>query len=127
MNAGDTFLLTDRDVDEHLWVVISDPTLDSDQVLIVNLTSWKHYHDPACVLEVGDHPFISRRTCVNYAEARIVTLMLLQDWVARGRIRPQAKCDPELLARIRNSAMDSTRMALEKAEILIDQGLVDME
>jgi hypothetical protein len=37
MEAGTTFLRADND--RHLWILISDPAVDPDQVLIVNLTS----------------------------------------------------------------------------------------
>lgn len=55
MEIGDTFLLEDRTIDPHLWIVISDPVSDPDHVVIVNLTS---HDDPAkdasCLLKGGD-------------------------------------------------------------------------
>jgi hypothetical protein len=57
IEAGDTLLvaLPNTSVDSHLWMVISDPT-QSDEVLIVNFTSWREDKDQACVLNRGDHP-----------------------------------------------------------------------
>ena len=37
MDAGSTFLRSDSD--KHLWILISDPAQDPQQVLIVNLTT----------------------------------------------------------------------------------------
>ncbi len=37
MEGGDTFLRADND--KHLWIVISDPLADPENVLLVNSTS----------------------------------------------------------------------------------------
>jgi hypothetical protein len=65
MKAGDTFQPADCTVDKyvHVWVIISDPEQDSDQVLIVPLTEYHPKKDTACILGPGDHPFIHKRTC----------------------------------------------------------------
>jgi hypothetical protein len=41
MNAGDTFRIPQpgTSLDSHLWVVISDPVVDAERVLIVNFTT----------------------------------------------------------------------------------------
>jgi len=64
VNAGDVFRLSGI-ADIHTWVVLSDPALNPQKVLIVNFTSWDRLEDQACVLDLGDHPFIRDRTCVN--------------------------------------------------------------
>jgi hypothetical protein len=58
MKAGDTFQPADSTVDTfvHLWVIISDPEQDPDQVLIVSLTAYHPKKDTACILVPGDHP-----------------------------------------------------------------------
>ncbi len=49
MNAGDTFRIPQpgTSLDSHLWVVISDPVVDPDRVLIVNFTTRRKDSDPA--------------------------------------------------------------------------------
>jgi hypothetical protein len=63
MDAGYCFLLSD--IDDHLWIIISNPKLDPDHVLIVNLTTVASYKETVCVLSVGDHPWIRHDSCVN--------------------------------------------------------------
>lgn len=52
MKAGDSFQPADGTVEKfvHLWVIISDPEQDSDEVLIVSLTEYHPKKDTACVL-----------------------------------------------------------------------------
>ena len=64
MNAGDTFFVQQvgKLYDSHLWMVLSDPGLNANQVLIVSLTTWGKDDDSACVLNVGDHPFVRQKS-----------------------------------------------------------------
>ncbi len=39
MKAGSTFYICDRNVDSHLWVVISDPERDPLRVIMVSMTT----------------------------------------------------------------------------------------
>jgi hypothetical protein len=76
MKAEDTFQRADGNVDKfvHLWIIISDPEQDSDQVLIVSLTEYHPKKDTACILGPGDHAFIYKRTCVAYDLANAPSL-----------------------------------------------------
>jgi hypothetical protein len=71
MEAGDTFIR--GDADQHLWVVVSDPAVDSANVLIVNLTSLDARKEKVCILREGDHPWVHHDTCVNYGDS-VVTM-----------------------------------------------------
>jgi hypothetical protein len=71
MEACTTFLRADSD--KHLWIVISDPTADPDQVLIVNLTTVDERKEQVCLLHGGEHPWIRHETCVNYADDVVTT------------------------------------------------------
>jgi hypothetical protein len=122
MDAGTTFLLSAGDI--HLWIIISDPKLDAQDVLIVNLTSLAPRKEQSCVLRVGDHPWIRHDTCVNYGDSKVTTLDKLVDARDANALMIQSPVRPDILQRIRESAMNSTKLPLDHAEILISQGLV---
>ncbi len=50
----------------HLWIVLTEPTGDPAQVVVVNLTTRIPTSDATVVLNVGDHKFIKRETVVYY-------------------------------------------------------------
>jgi hypothetical protein len=127
MNAGDTFYipLPGTSLDSHLWVVISDPTKDANKVLIVNFSTRRADSDPGCVLQPGEHPFLQHETCVNYAGAKVVSFAQITTLLQAGKMSSHAAVSPILLKRVRDGAADSTQMAMDHANILIDQGLLD--
>jgi hypothetical protein len=111
--------------DAHLWIVLSKPELDPDRVLIVNLTSWREDKDQACMSEPADHPYVSRRSCVNYRASKIADGAQIERLVQSGRLEKHVPVDMPLLERIREGAMRSRFMPLDHARLLIDQGLVE--
>jgi hypothetical protein len=125
MRAGDTFRLVGSDV--HLWMILSDPEIDPARVLLVNFTTWRSYHDQACVLEGGEHPFVHHRTCVNYRDARLHSMAQLEALQQDGLIEPHERLTSELLRLIRNRAGDSHLIALEHYQLLEDQGLIEFD
>lgn len=124
MDAGDCLFFPD---DNHLWIIISDPRMDANELLLVNVTTYvpNHPHkDKTCLLQAGDHPFIRHLSCVNYADARIATDAALERGIARNIIvLHDTKLDSAVLRRIRMKALFSPRMARDHQDILIVQGL----
>ncbi len=123
MEAGDTFIR--GDADKHLWVVLSDPKIDRERVLVVNLTTLDARKEKACLLRRGEHSWISHDTCVNYGDAVVTTLASLNAAKDGGAIKMNTPLSPVVLKKIRDCALESERMSIENADILADQGLVD--
>jgi hypothetical protein len=86
MQAGDTFRFTDRKLEEHLWVVMSDPMLDvADPVVVVRLTTYRRGRESACILQPGDHESIQHKTAVDYEWALDISNAGLEGFVGSGR------------------------------------------
>lgn len=126
MNAGDTLLidLPGTSLDSHLWMVISDPS-QNDKCVLVNLTSWRADKDQSCVLKRGDHPNISRDSCVNYRRSKCEKVEDLQSFIDSGRIKKLAPLAVEVLKKIRD-AVGNSMMPMDHAQLLIDQGLIEL-
>jgi len=122
MDAGTTFLLVARDI--HLWIILSDPIIDPENVLIVNLTTLTPDKDQSCILRSGDHPWIRHHTCVNYQDSLVTSLKKLTEARDGGALIIQAPLDAAVLKKIREDSLNSTRMPLDNADILIRQNLV---
>jgi hypothetical protein len=124
MKAGDTFRCPDRSVDTHLWVVISDPSQNSSQVLIVSLTTYGPKKEATCILKAGVHPFIKHDTCVAYGLANAPSIAQLEKARVDGHLTPDVPVSAAVLQRIREGAALSPRLKIDFYDLLDAQGLV---
>jgi hypothetical protein len=125
VKAGDAFFLKDRAVDTHLWVVISDPEEDAQRVVLVSVTTCEPHKEAVCLLDVGDHPTVSHKSCIAYNEARMTTLGTLIALRDAGHLSLQPPVSEELLTRIRAGVSQSTRIKYKFIEILLDQEVIE--
>lgn len=86
---------------QHLHAVMNDPC-DERQVLIVNITSTKvgKYHDPACVLNAGDHEFITHESYVLYRCAQTMRAGHIANMVDKKYYLTKADWHPQIFDRI---------------------------
>lgn len=129
MFAGTTFLLArdHREIDEHLWIIITETETFPETVVIVSVTTHTPEKDQACIIERGQHPRITHRSCISFAHAKVVTREFLLERKDKGSIKLQDPISPTLLEKIRNSIGDSLTLPLSIADILIEQGIIDLD
>ena len=126
LRGGDTFKAADREREEHLWIIVSDPaSYPEAPVLIANLTTRRADSDAACVLTKGDHPFIKRGSCVNYQDSKLVEGLHLAGALASKLLLPREPVGASVLRRIRAGAIVSRFMPLRNLQVLKDQSLVE--
>jgi len=123
---GDTFLLVNSRINEHCFVVISDPRKNPDQIVTVNFTSYDVKKDQSCIVERDEHPFVKHRTCIYYRN-NLLRLVNYNRFLASGDIVPHAPVDQTLLRRILDGAAVSSFIPLENRKILVEQGLISDE
>lgn len=125
MNEGDTFVLKNQDVDDHLWVILSDPAADGKRVLIVSITTHEDHKDQACIIEANEHPWPTRRSCVAYNFARTTSRDKLFQLRDAGMLEMKDPVSKALLTRMRVQAGASVTISIEHFDVLEEQGLVD--
>jgi hypothetical protein len=96
-------------------------------VVIVSVTTLKEHKDQACPLKRGCHPCITHASCVAYNMAKVVSLDKLLECKDAGLIKLQEDVSPILLDLIRNRAGDSTLMDPDIADLLIEQGIINLD
>ena len=111
MNPGETII--GLDFGNHLWIVLSNPTSDG-QIALVNLTT--HGRGPPCgpactVLAVGEHPFVTRESCVYFRGAYLNPLAPLIQARTHGTLRQHDALSPDLLRRIQDGALEHRMVA----------------
>lgn len=105
MNLGDCFHLPDF-AGGHTNFVLE--IMSDGSVITCNFTDYDHHADKTCVIEVGDHPSITKRSVVNFRKAEHCECGDPMD--ALLRLIDQKYKEPisaDLLARIRKAALES--------------------
>ncbi len=71
MNGGDTFRLVNV-ADRHTWVVLTDPAIDPNHILIASFTSFTAGTDmdESCVVETHEFSLLTSRSCIYYEDIR---------------------------------------------------------
>lgn len=127
LSAGDTFLTVSKSpsVSDHLWFIISDPTLDEHNILFVNLTTWipDRKQDESCILNRGEHPFIRHKSIINYSRAQIASLANISALHEQNLIIMKEPVPDAVLDRIRQGIRVSPYAIHRHRQILQDQGL----
>jgi len=128
--AGTTLWLgTNR----HPFIIISDPAQNEDVVLCVNLTTYDPNgrpndadNDPACIIEVGEHPWVEHTTCVCYHRAETPSFQHLEWRHGQGQrmLRIGSRTSAQLLAKIRERSDCSDHIKPIHVDLLREQGLL---
>lgn len=109
MRAGAAFLIRDRQMGPHLFLVLTDPDTSRRLVVTVAVVTEKSHTDKTCALDVGDHPFIRHRSNVDYGSARFVPLGKLEDQLRSGRAIAQPTLSPAVLKIVQHGLLTSCR------------------
>lgn len=71
-----------REDDKHLHFIASNA--DEPEVLVLSLTTQYRFTDSACVIQPGEHPFVTRSTSVSYRYGTIVTTQSVAEAANKG-------------------------------------------
>lgn len=118
LSPGDSFLFKFPHDDFHLFFVVTK-IVERQQYVCVMLSSWKEgspLNDPACILEAGEHPFVTRKSYIAYKETLVIGKTELEKMFMDGRCKMRDPVGPDLLNRIKKSASASRKIPF----ILID-------
>lgn len=86
---------------KHLFLIATDICGDGDH-LLVGLSSIKSgiYHDPACIIAAGSHPFLGVASYAEYKFARRDFTTHLSRLVDRGAFLQREDASPDLLNQV---------------------------
>lgn len=123
--AGKCFLGKTGGNELHLFFVLTEPmSLPSYgnqlQVLSVNISSVHEdgRYDNTCEIDVGEHPFVNRKSYVYYRRMRMDSVEHIEGLVNSGLFPAKENCSPELLQRILEGALTSIHTSREFKQII---------
>ena len=128
IRAGSVFITSDqyRNTDDHLWMVISDPTQNPEKVLIANLTTYKG--DPGhddCVITSAEYRGLAHKSCVFFQKASICSLASLEKLLQELVIELREPLPREVLGRVREAAESTRFLSGEGKELLRQESPLD--
>ncbi len=126
MQQRDTFLVCESGLDDHLWIILSDPTVHPDQLVCVNVTTWNERRDPSCRLRSQDHPWIRHESCIFYEEPKILKGPQLDLLLASRLIESKESVSPDVFDRIIEGALKSPHLPLHIRDLLSRQGIIEL-
>jgi hypothetical protein len=87
---------------KHLFIVMTPPTGPLNEVLLFSVSTYtkSNKQDSACLLDVGDHPFITRPSYIYYRTARIERLSHLSDALDTGYFTRKEPISEDVFHRI---------------------------
>jgi hypothetical protein len=124
MKAGDTFRLQGV-ADRHTWVILSDPEIDDQRVLLVSFTGYYPGMDPSCIVEVEEFSILEERSCIYYADIKEASVTALDQLQGVGKLQTRSPVPPELLQRIREGVSLSRDIEVKHIEFLLGQGVIE--
>lgn len=124
IGPGFAYLWIDKSDVRHLWFVLSSPTIDPDYVVTVNVSTFNPKKDQSCILEPGEHGFVTVKSCVMYDEAEFRTLYELEQMIASNTIIPHEPANAALFDKLLEGAYATRRMPAKFKTILSNQGVL---
>lgn len=102
----------------HLHVICTDEDRFG-MILVVPLCSLHpDTSDRACLLDIGDHPYIDRKSYIHYRKTEILDVAALQESLRRGDITPHQDCREEILKVVCDGLMASKATRPNKKDYL---------
>ena len=104
----DTLHIPSGPTGNHLFAIITDPSQEGTHLLVC-FSSLKPgvHHDPACLVNVGEHPFVTVPSAVEYRFARVEPSAHLVKCVAGWTFKRGEPVSDALLQKIRDGVLKS--------------------
>lgn len=109
--------------EEHLWLVASSVT--QDEVVVFNFTTVRRYSDTSFVIEAGEHPFVTHKTCIPWQYAKLKPVANILRGIAQHAIEPHESLPESLMHRIWDGASKARALLPKKVrQVLLKQGFL---
>lgn len=116
--AGGTLLIASGPTGDHLFTIVFEPKKingygQNDQILLVPFCTVYAggKHDPACVIQPGEHIFVTHESYMDYRNSRIESLNHVLDRINDGVFKQYNPVSEPLLCRIQQGLAKSTRVS----------------
>lgn len=97
----------------HLRIVISDVN-QNGEYLTVSVDSYVNkFQDSSCIIEIGELPFITHKSFVNYKYAKVVSFQQIYNGIRKGVFLQRKDISEQLLKKIQDGAKTTRHLPNE--------------
>lgn len=97
----------------HLRIIISNPNEDNEFLTVPVDTFKSDFQDKSCIIEQGEHQFITHKSFVNYKYAKVISFAKIFNGLQQGIFIKKEDVSAELLLKIQNGAKKSRNLSNE--------------
>jgi hypothetical protein len=109
---------------EHLWVIATGVTASGEAVMF-NFTGWTMRNDHTCILNIGDHDFITKKTIIEYQRGILLTPFKWQGILDKSdQVKSHKPVSNELLKKIQTGALHPDGRAEIELQDIVRQFLI---
>lgn len=115
---GGTLFIASGPTGDHLFVIAFESRVlqgygSSEQVLLVPFCSVypNGKHDPACIVQEGEHSFITHESYLDYRNSRIESVSHIRAGIADGFFKEHQPVTESLLRKIQQGLYKSKRVS----------------
>ena len=126
-SLGQTFLTPDPRPGyvPHSSVLLSDPEIDHERLVLVSVSSYEDYKDHSCIISKGEHECSKDHDSVlEYRYAFVTSSETLHKNIESKKIRKKAPFTEELIERAHKGAEKTEFIPAECYWILHEQRLI---
>lgn len=87
---------------KHLHVVCTDPDENGDVLLVPVCSVGTTYHDPTCLLQDHEHPFLRHDSYICYAKSQVTSTAALTTGIATCAMIVHAEINGQSFLRVKN-------------------------
>jgi hypothetical protein len=116
MKLGDAFTMAipPRFQISHLFFVVSDPQKHDAGFVVVNITTNHIRAGEECVLDVGDHAWIQKKSFLSFRDAMLIDAKKAAS--IQGLVGTLVTMHPPLTEKVLNKILDSARTSRSMPE-----------
>jgi hypothetical protein len=93
---------------KHLFILLTDPTGPAKQVAMACLCTIRGEHDKACLINVGDHPYVTDPSYIAYRLCRVERSDALTKGVQNGHFVDKGMMDQPVFDRVLAGVAESS-------------------
>ena len=76
--------------------------------MFANITTYHEWKDRSCVIEAGEHSYVTKKSLINFADARSCEAEKIDGALEQNIFKPHVKASDDLIKKIQEAFLKSS-------------------